>query len=385
MYKRILAVDDEPNILTSLGRTLQEWLEEDGIQFLTRSDPSTVLFYLESIEGHVDLLISDLRMPGTKGSELIGQVHERWPQIPVIVLTGFAETEETIRAVRAGIINYITKPWDPATLISVLKKAMEAIRLREEHDKDLHMLSRELEMAGQLQRNLLRVNLSAQLRLRCFYTYQPVSALHCGGDYLDIIELGGGRDVVLVGDVSGHGLTGALITGILKSVIYPEFIRQNMPSFSPAALLNWLDARLAGTFGAAPGLFISMVALLVEETGHRVVWASAGHCPPILCRGGACMQLTATGAALGAHGATRRVDRALDLKSGDSLWVFTDGLVEAGAADIVEGIGGLAEAIVASEGQPRETRHQAITRMRLAATGGMGFTDDVTLVSFYHD
>jgi sigma-B regulation protein RsbU (phosphoserine phosphatase) len=201
---------------------------------------------------------------------------------------------------------------------------------------------------------------------------------------MDIIPVGAGRELVIVGDVAGHGLTGALITGILKSVIYPEFVRENRGNCAPAALLDWLNRRMKEAFMSQPGLFITMAVILVDGPAKKVTWSSAGHNPPLLCRSGNFIEMGNPGVALCLEGTMAHNEKSLALEDDDSIWIFTDGLIETGGTDVRQGTLRLETAITATQDMPRSERHATILRKVLEEAGAPRFSDDVTLVSLDH-
>ncbi len=123
----ILCVDDEPNVLKSLRRLFR------GAQYIVHLAESGVKG-LEVLEQQaIDLIVSDMRMPQMDGAEFLTQAAIRWPDTVRILLTGYADIESTIAAVNQGkIYSYCSKPWEDDELKSLIAKAIEEKRLREE-------------------------------------------------------------------------------------------------------------------------------------------------------------------------------------------------------------------------------------------------------------
>ena len=117
---RILIVDDEEAILETMTFTFM-----DLYDVLTTSDPKEAISILEENEP-VAVVITDQRMPGLTGVELLKQVYERFPETVRIILTGFADSDATIKAINDGhIYGYINKPWEPDELKTIVKRAVE--------------------------------------------------------------------------------------------------------------------------------------------------------------------------------------------------------------------------------------------------------------------
>jgi len=117
---RILIVDDEEAILETLTFTFM-----DDYEVLTTPDPQAALALLEA-NAPVAVIITDQRMPGMTGVELLRRVYERFPETVRIILTGFADSEATIRAINDGhIYGYVNKPWEPDELKAMVRRAAE--------------------------------------------------------------------------------------------------------------------------------------------------------------------------------------------------------------------------------------------------------------------
>ena len=117
---RILIVDDEEAILETMSFTFMDLYE-----VLTTSDPTTAMSILEENQP-VSVVITDQRMPGMTGVELLKEVYARFPETVRIILTGFADSEATIKAINDGhIYGYVNKPWEPDELKAIVLRASE--------------------------------------------------------------------------------------------------------------------------------------------------------------------------------------------------------------------------------------------------------------------
>jgi len=123
---RILVVDDD----ASLRRVLQVQLEQEGYVVASASSAQQTLSMLQ-VQPY-DLVISDLRMPGVSGLDLLRQVRLRYPEAIVIILTAFGTVETAVEAMKAGAYDYLTKPVHPDELSLVVGRALEHLRLVKE-------------------------------------------------------------------------------------------------------------------------------------------------------------------------------------------------------------------------------------------------------------
>lgn len=114
---RILAVDDDPQVL----RYLQRSFEEAGYHAITTDDPSRVIGLVETEDP--DLVILDLVLPGTTGLELLQRIRE-FSGVPVIFLTASSETDNATLALRMGADDYMTKPFSPTELLARIEATL---------------------------------------------------------------------------------------------------------------------------------------------------------------------------------------------------------------------------------------------------------------------
>ena len=133
----ILCVDDEPNILSALRRLLRP----KGYKILVADSGKAGLEILQT--EHVDLIISDMRMPEMDGAQFLEHVRAQWPETVRLLLTGYADVSSIIEAINRGeIYRYITKPWDDNDIVLVVRHALER-RLLEQEKKRLERLTQQ--------------------------------------------------------------------------------------------------------------------------------------------------------------------------------------------------------------------------------------------------
>lgn len=115
----LLVIDDEPAILSSLQR---QFRRNYKVHTATSAEEG-----LEVMKGHkIQVIISDQRMPGMKGAEFFDQVKHDYPEAMRLLLTGYADIQAVIEAINEGdIFRYITKPWDPVELETIVREAFE--------------------------------------------------------------------------------------------------------------------------------------------------------------------------------------------------------------------------------------------------------------------
>jgi len=122
----ILVVDDEANARTALA----ELLRDEGYRVETAADGFKALGKME--ETSPDLVLTDLKMPGMGGVELLTKVREADPEVMVVVMTAFGAVETAVEAMKKGAADYLTKPLNTAELFLVVERELERRRLRQE-------------------------------------------------------------------------------------------------------------------------------------------------------------------------------------------------------------------------------------------------------------
>jgi DNA-binding NtrC family response regulator len=123
---RVLVVDDEVNARTALV----ELLRDEGYAVESAADAFKALGKMADFAP--DLVLTDLKMPGMDGLQLLDKLREGDPDLPVVVMTAFGEVETAVRAMRAGACDYLNKPVNVGELSVVVAREMEQRRLRAE-------------------------------------------------------------------------------------------------------------------------------------------------------------------------------------------------------------------------------------------------------------
>jgi len=142
----ILCVDDDASTLLVLRATL----DAAGHQVVPVNNAEAALKVLS--RGGVDLVISDYQMPGRNGLEFLAELSERGLDVPVIMVTGHASVEHAVTSIKAGAVDYITKPLRAEQLHLVVEQALEFDRLRRENGelrKEVTQLRTKREIIGE--------------------------------------------------------------------------------------------------------------------------------------------------------------------------------------------------------------------------------------------
>ncbi|MEU9135016.1 SpoIIE family protein phosphatase [Streptomyces sp. NPDC048404] len=283
-----------------------------------------------------------------------------------LVVHRVEEVTELIRA-RGGLAPGDRTPVLEAELYTRARELQEVNeRLRRAH-------AREREVAVALQDALLPspnqvVTHHAAMR------YQPAtSSLNVCGDWYDLVALDGDRMAIAVGDVVGHGLSAACVMGQLRSALSAA----SRAAPGPARALEVLGLYARSVEGAES---TTAVTAWIDWESNTITYSSAGHPPPALLRGDGRVEFLdgATDPPLGARPEhVERPEATTDFVAGDTLVLYTDGLIERRTEDIDVGLGRLAAALTHHRGAEPEVLADALLS-DLLPPGGV--TDDTALV-----
>lgn len=134
----LLLVDDEPGVISSLKRLLRPLRYE----VLAANSGAEALELLQS--AHVDVIISDMRMPNMDGAEFLSRSRSVAPDTIRILLTGYSEVEAVLRAVNEGhVYHYLHKPWDDQDLLLTVQRALEQLSLQREAERLTQLLQQQ--------------------------------------------------------------------------------------------------------------------------------------------------------------------------------------------------------------------------------------------------
>jgi DNA-binding NtrC family response regulator len=149
----ILLVDDEDMVLTSIRSFLA--IETD-YHVLGYTSPRQALIDLD--HHAIDLVISDYLMPEMDGITFLSKVKEKYPQAPRILLTGYADKENAIKAINdVGLYQYIEKPWNNDDLHLIIRNGLEKTILLKRLEQKIHEVEKAQQELGEVQKQILRL------------------------------------------------------------------------------------------------------------------------------------------------------------------------------------------------------------------------------------
>ncbi len=123
LIPNILVIDDEPMVRSQLSRLY----EHTGYRVQTAGSAEEALTPLDL--GGVDFVITDIKLPGMSGTELIAAMQENYPDVPVIAITGYLDIDAAVKVLKCGAVDFVVKPFDLTAVRDATATALEHPRL----------------------------------------------------------------------------------------------------------------------------------------------------------------------------------------------------------------------------------------------------------------
>jgi phosphoserine phosphatase RsbU/P len=366
---RVLVADDQPDVLEAL-----RWLlTGEGYEPEFVSSTDGVLERLK--ERPFDLLLMDLNYSrdttsGREGLELIPQVRAHDPSLPIVVMTGWGSVDTAVEAMRRGARSFVQKPWEDVTLLEILQREIDEAQATKRRDAKQQ---REFEEARLIQRGLLPTAMPQASGVQLASSWQPANGV--GGDCFDALVFPGGGIGITIADVAGKGVPAALLMSNLQAAVR-AFAQEGTPPGPVCTSVNRLLCR-----NMASGRFVTFCYARIDVTARRLVYANAGHNPPLLVHAnGTVEKLAPGGTVLGVFAESTYEQGEFSYAPGARLVFYTDGITEGrNAAGDEFGEELLAQSALAHRALPAEDMLAAMLRDIEAFNGG-AYDDDATLI-----
>lgn len=367
--QKVLIVDDTPANIQILNEILHDEYNvffatsgRDGIRVAQRELP--------------DLILLDIMMPDMDGYDVCKQIKSdaKTARIPVIFITAMSDVEDETKGLECGAIDYITKPISPPIVKSRVKNHLELKCSRDVLEAltvDLGNKNRELEKERALAHKVLENILPNGVELPGFRTatlFQPSNQI--GGDFFDAWSSGDCTHF-LIGDISGHSTSAALMMAVSKGMLYSLGHALSDPVEIVRSANRMLCQMMIGS-----EMFLTLVYALCDRQTNNLCVVSAGHNPVYLVRGNAVTAIEATGPVIGWDTEDSWTAANYKFAPGSLLFLHTDGLVEARNAEGRE-IGDGFRPILAGGGTSRELLATIFDKASRFCGGH--FEDDVTI------
>jgi sigma-B regulation protein RsbU (phosphoserine phosphatase) len=350
----VLVVDDTPANIKILMETLKQDYRiiaavngERALQ-LAASDPSP------------DIILLDIMMPEMDGYEVCAKLkaNAKTRDIPIIFITAMCDSQDETKGLELGAVDYITKPISPPVVSARVKSHLELKQAREilknqnvileqrveERTREVLELQRaefdlrmakekaenELHIAAQIQKSILPCSFPAFPDRKEFELYafmQP--ARYIGGDFYDFFFIDDTTLVLVIADVSDKGVPAALFMMVSRTLINSLAVDNRFPSVVLEKANNIICQNNDSS------MFVTVFLAFYNVATGRLTAANGGHSASLIIDpdGTSREWKTARGPALGVMEKLPYKEETMDLKVGQTLFIYTDGVTEAMSPD----------------------------------------------------
>jgi sigma-B regulation protein RsbU (phosphoserine phosphatase) len=369
---RTLIADDQPDVLEALRLLLKgEGYQTEGV-----STPNDVI---EALKTHdFDLLLMDLNYArdttsGQEGLDLLSRVQAVDSTLPIVVMTAWGSVELAVQAMQRGVRDFVLKPWENNRLLSILRTQIEmghalrnTVRLKKEQE-------RELVEARSIQRRLLPTEIPQIAGCSIAAAWRPARTV--SGDYYDVLKFDENKAALCIADVSGKGMPAALLMSNVQAAVH-AFASENL---SPSELCAKVNRVVSSSTGEDK--FITFFYCMIDSKQNKLVYTNAGHNAAMLAReDGSMLRLEGGGAVLGPFPNWNYKHDEIELRAGDRLLLFTDGVSELRGPSAEEfGEERLVELLTQNKGLDAKALRDRIVQEVVGFSGGE-FQDDATLL-----
>jgi serine phosphatase RsbU (regulator of sigma subunit) len=367
---RILVVDDD----LAIGGTIRRYLRQYTIEFIDSVEGA-----LQQLERHTyDLLLLDRRLPDGLGDVVIENLRRRRSSLPIIMMSGEVDPQLSQHRPQSRADDFIEKPFVREALVAKIERLLTAHALRKQtaHQRaeldELHeRREREIDVAREIFDRIFARGEFDPARVRRLV----LAADRLAGDVVFGAWADAERYRWMIGDVTGHTLSSALITMPLAGIFY----RTTQQGWAMADVIMTMERELAAML---PGNMFCVGAMceLDRRAGTLQVWN--GGNPDILIRraGGEVNRLPSTGLPLGADrfGAPSHPILERPVAPGDRIYAFSDGLPE-----IRDGTGqllGFDRLLEIARTGPAETIFARFLECIPDHTSAVRYDDDISLI-----
>ncbi len=385
----ILLVDDDAAARFSVA----EFLEGQLFQVVQAADGSEAWEIFQ--QQTPSLVITDLRMPRMDGLQLLRQIMASERSVPVIVFSGIGSVAEVVEALRCGAVDYLIKPIvDFHILQHAVEKCLERVRLLEQNrayqtqlEKTNSELKAHLQALEQDQQSgrLLQLKLYPQQDLQIgkyHFSHRMIPSLYLSGDFLEYIRFGEEHLGFYIADVSGHGVSSAFVTALLRHFslnIHRETREaaidgKPIPFPTPADAMAYYNREL---LAAGIDKYATLFMGLIDKKNNVLTYSVAGHLPrPILAAGDKVHYLEGGGMPVGILREAQYQNFTVQLPDTFTLVLCSDGVLEIlPAADLIAKEALLLEMVAASD------RTQQGIERQLNLDNVSGAPDDIAVMT----
>ncbi len=323
---KILVVDDMEQNIDLISR----YLTKGGYDVISATNGPAAIRKARIFKP--DLILLDLLMPQMTGFEVckILKNDNDTKYISILIISALDSNDTRTRSLEVGADDFISKSFDKTLLMSKVKSLLRIKHLSDQLKQQFSelqekndILNFQLNMAMQVQRSLIEQNNFIFNNVNFISKYLP--ALDIGGDMYDMVKIDNSNIAVIIGDVSGHGISAALLTAMLKMMF------RNIISIThiPSEVLNKMNTEFCNIFtNKIIDVYSCVFYALIDTTSKKILCSNAGHTLPIFvsAKNDLAYEIDIHGLPIGMMENTNYNTKTISFTNGDIIFFHTDGL-----------------------------------------------------------
>lgn len=329
MPEKMLVVDDEPDLESLIRQRFRKKIRDGEYDFVFASNGLEALARLLEHKD-IGVILSDINMPEMDGLTLLAKLNElKNPTLRTVIVSAYGDMDNIRTAMNRGAYDFVTKPVDFTDLETTIEKTIseiETIRNAVKEHNKLLAIQYDLDTARNIQSAILPKTFPPFPKINEFEIFAAMEpAKEVGGDLYDFFLLDNDRVGFVMGDVSGKGVPAAIFMAVSRTLIRATALK----GVSPEDCLTYVNSLLCRE--SVSSMFVTVFYGILNFKTGELIYANGGHNPPyILSKNGELLTVELTdGIALGVMEGAEFQSKIIQLKPGDTIFTFTDGVTEA--------------------------------------------------------
>ena len=326
MAYKILVVDDEPDLEHLVRQKFRHYVREGRFELRFAHNGKEALEQIEEDSG-IDLVLSDINMPVMDGLTLLGRLEGIDRLLKAIVVSAYGDMQNIRTAMNRGAHDFVTKPIDFQDLEVTINRTLhtvDTLKQAQREREQLLSIQQELNVASRIQLSILPRTFPAFPNRSDFDLFaEIIPAKHVGGDFYDFFLIDEDRLGLVIGDVCGKGVPAAIFMAVSRTLLRATALQK----LSAGSVLQYVNDILAAQDS---NLFVTIFYAILNTRTGDLEFSCGGHNPPyLLSEGKLTMPDFKPVCAPGMIDGTQYETGHLQLKTGDTLLLYTDGVTEA--------------------------------------------------------
>lgn len=325
---KILVVDDETDMEPMIRQKFRRHIRDKAFNFEFAFNGVEALEKITQFP-EIGIVLSDINMPEMDGLTLLSKLKElQKPELKTVVVSAYGDMENIRTAMNRGAFDFITKPVNFDDLELTINKALgEFLSIRlwlTEHDQ-LVYLQHDLTISREIQQAILPQKFLPIPDEPNFDIYASmVAANEIGGDFYDFFLIDKHRLGFVIGDVSGKGISAAIFMAVSRTLIRATGLKGDSVSECMRYVNNLLCQE------SVSSMFVTVFYAELNALTGEVNYVNAGHNPPYILSSNGIREVEMTnGLPLGVVEDFTFESKKIQLKTGEQLLLYTDGVIEA--------------------------------------------------------